>query len=85
MLVCSALGIGVEAVVVTVVWATGTVHTLAGSPARSESPRRSCVGFWGAGLGRLVGVVNAVLLLLLASSGGSDIALLGIPRWRCGL
>ncbi len=80
MLVCSALGIGVEAVVVTVVWATGTVHTLAGIPSAIGITAAIVCGLLGGRVsGGLVGAVNAVLLLLLARSGGSDIALLGLP------
>ena len=80
MLVCSVLGIGVEAVVVAVVWATGSVHTLAGVPSAIGITAAIVCGLLGGRVsGGFVGVVNAVLLLLLASSGGSDIALLGLP------
>jgi Stage II sporulation protein E (SpoIIE) len=76
----AAAGIGVEAAVVATVWATGSVHHLAGVPSSIGITAAIVCGLLGGRVsGGVVGIVNAVMFLALAASSGNDVSLGGVP------
>ncbi len=80
VVITTALGVAAEAVVLLVVWATDSVHTLAGVPsALGITAAIACGLFGGRVSGGIVGIVNAIMFGLLAASSGNDVALAGIP------
>ena len=80
VVITTILGIGVEAVVVIVVWLTGSIHTLAGIPsAIGITAAIACGLLAGRVSGGVVGLVNAIVFLVLATSSGNDPALRGVP------
>jgi serine phosphatase RsbU (regulator of sigma subunit) len=80
IVVTSAAGIGVESAVVVAVWATGSIHHLAGVPSSIGITAAIVCGLLGGRWsGGVVGIVNAIVFLVLAASSGSDVSLGGVP------
>jgi serine phosphatase RsbU (regulator of sigma subunit) len=80
VVITSAAGIGVEATVVAVISATGSIHHLAGVPSSIGITAAIVCGLFGGRVsGGVVGVVNAAVFLTLAASSGNNVALGGVP------